>query len=268
MYQVDFDKFNIILDNLLNQYNCYNKNAKEFFNTYFHNARRSILNLDAKYEFVEKKQQVLFLKILHMMLIAHKYVFHFEKDNMLNLYNNSDENYFDITMFLKDNAQELELFRLYFNELENNSKLNLTFYDDKVNNYEFQFIDKKTTLFDQMQRVNNINNLKSESKKFLNRGIIQGAHDINYAATLAGEIINIEEKNDSLFNEIYTKIQHNEKASLYILRKKLLRQSFLEMNTYNIYLNHLREQHFSNPNDKKLLKSYPYIDVFCKMKNN
>ena len=31
MYQVDFDKFNIILDNLLNQYNCYNKNAKEFF---------------------------------------------------------------------------------------------------------------------------------------------------------------------------------------------------------------------------------------------
>ena len=160
------------------------------------------------------------------------------------------------------------LFRLYFNELENNSKLNLTFYDDKVNNYEFQFIDKKTTLFDQMQRVNNINNLKSESKKFLNRGIMQGAHDINYAATLAGEIINIEEKNDSLFNEIYTKIQHNEKAALYILRKKLLRQSFLEMNTYNIYLNNLREQHISNPNEKKLLKSYPYIDVFCKMKNN
>ena len=48
MYQVDFDKFNIILDNLLNQYNCYNKNAKEFFKSFKINDL--IINNDIKGE--------------------------------------------------------------------------------------------------------------------------------------------------------------------------------------------------------------------------
>ena len=266
MNKVDFNKFNIILDDLLNKYDIYNNNAKEFFNTYFHNARRSILNLEVKYDFVDKKQQVLFLKTLHMMLIAYKYL-HFEKDNTTNIYNNSEENYFDMTMFLKDNNHELELFRLYFNEFENKSKLNLTFYDDVVNNYQFQ-INGTTTLFDQMREVNDINILKSKSKKFLNKGIMQGVHDIDYAASLARKVATIEEENDSLFNEVYTKIQKNDKASLYILRKKLLRQSFVEMNIHNKYLSHFMEQQNSKSNEKKLLKSYSYIDIFCEMKNN
>lgn len=274
---IDLNEFNERQEDLLTQFgvNVLGKDKKisydeacKFFHNYLSDAKSNILNLNSVDLGFENGANMLFLKNLQMMLFAFKYGMYFsENQDNISIYNADDSNYFDMMMFLKDKNQELELFRLSLNELDNNAKVNLTFYDDIIT---FDYFDHRVNsdkLYKTMQENKRFNKLGSEADSYLKYDKINGIQ-ADSAWVRKGYIIKHKEIENRLLDEIYSNYSNCDIPELYSKRKRILRDSLLEVGGYNQYFDQYNACRTSDKdnNCKKLVKSFPYIDVHCEFK--
>lgn len=250
MEKINYDNFNDLQSKEINNFNNKYKNILKDMgydsieNLLFHtidilskySSEFKYINL--KFNKYGKEVYEDFLKNLYLMLMAFKMERN-RKFKDYNCYNLDDDNPYNMKLFLKDNKNELELFRLTYDLKNNKEKFDLVFYDDQTN-FEIKNEEREFANFSKY--------IKSH-KPLMRNVYLSNFYFIGPAADLL----------DDKYREFYS---DNDKSNLLVRRKQIIRDALIELDCYDTYVfddNVLK-------NEETLIKSYPWLNVYSKTK--
>lgn len=257
MEKINYDNFNDLQSKEINNFNNKYKNILKDMgydsieNLLFHtidilskySSEFKYINL--KFNKYGKEVYEDFLKNLYLMIMAFKMERN-RKFKDYNCYNLNDKNPYDIKLFLKDNKNELELFRLTYDLKNNKEKFDLVFYDDQTN-FEIGKEERELAIFNRT--------VKSHNSRMRNAYLSGFSVSHNYYSieTLANLL-------DDKYRKFYS---DDDKCNLLVRRKQIIRDALIELDCYDTYVHDVGTKF---EHEKTLIKSYPWLNVYSKTK--
>lgn len=258
MERINYDKYNEIFEKEIAEFNKKYKNVLidlgynsilDFLHHITQNLRKykftfeKIASYFDKYDIEVYKD---FLKNLYLMIMAYKMEIHFTSE-YYNCYNMESENFYDMKLFIKKEGKELELFRFLYDQDNNKNKLDLIFYDDRINYYEIHKAEEDLVLCNRSVQAHNA---EMRSDYLLGYSVSHNYFSITPCSDLL----------DSMYEKFYS---DNDKSELLVCRKKIIRDALIELNCYDT---HIFGSGKSDETGKRLIKSYPWLDIYSKQK--
>ena len=161
-------------------------------------------------------------------------------------YNLDDKNSYDMKLFLKDNKNELELFRLTYDIRRNNEKFDLIFYDDKTN-FEIKKMERELAIFNTI--------VKSQNSQMRNAYLSGCSIPPNYYSIETSARL-LDDKYKIFYSD-------DDKSNLLVRRKQIIRDALIELDCYDTFV---YNDNAKKKNEKTLIKSYPWFNVYSKIK--